>query len=268
MTRVVLSDRLFEKRNIPRPLIDDDLQPIEIPVRSELFREISARCVQGSPEKPHILYCPSEFDQEQDFLILAKGFSDLGGTFSWLPYPHGISGLDIESYLGFMQDFFKAFYSWKEASGRGGPLVVMGRSLGTGPAIDCFFRWEERCLCLLLESAFWDTKGLFKALGAGYPEGEEDPFSNREKMQGLKKPVLFIHSHGDSVVSIWNVEWLVSESRSKATQFQIVPSEGRYDLAFKGGTLYFKVIWEYILLRMGIRPKRRPRRRHGSPAKT
>jgi hypothetical protein len=114
----------------------------------------------------------------------------------------------------------------------------MGRSTGSALALEAALINQESVLCLIMESA-------------------NDTPENRKKMAAFKKPVLFLHSSRDEMVSLSEIEWLVAESRSKATQFQIVPSPSRKNLAASTGEFYFKTIRDFIHLRMGIRPKRK-----------
>jgi len=145
----------------------------------------------------------------------------------------------------------------------------MGRSIGTAAALDLAARHCEKTLALILESAF-DRTDDFLA-GKGLPQGfssEDDPFDNRSKMEQYTKPVLFLHSHADQVVNLNQIEWLVAESRSKATQLQIVPSSSREDLQEIGGELYHKIIRDFINLRLGRRPPRKKSRRLQGTAST
>ncbi|MEF3169513.1 MAG: hypothetical protein K6360_09375 [Deltaproteobacteria bacterium] len=75
-----------------------------------------------------------------------------------------------------------------------------------------------------------------------------------------------LHSSRDPVVSITQVEWLVCDSRSKATQFQIAPSPDRESLASSTGEFYANAVKDFIHLRMGRWPPRK--RRYGRTDKT
>ena len=221
--------------------------------------------VPGAKEEPHLLYFPAEYDDEQQIHYLANGFLEKGGGFYWVDYERYLLRTGLGALEGVAQEAISTFLELKPGSGITGPLVIMGRSIGIIPAIHAMQQKEEDALCLILESGFSDTLSFLKVMGVDCADlTDKDPFENKKKISSLKKAVLFLHSHSDSIVSIRDVEWLVCESRSKATQFQIVPSEGRWDLAYRGGRLYFDVIWQFIGLRMGRRPKRRPRhqRRH------
>jgi len=229
--------------------------------------ELCCRVFRGLPEEPHILFFPGEYDTEAGIFDLAGQLGRFGMTVITADY-RGCGGSGgaacISACPGDADDILRAVSEWISAQGRTGPLVIMGRSFGSGIALDLASRHCEETLCLILESAFDRTadflagKGI-EAIEIGGPD--EDPFANRTKMAGYTKPVLFLHSFRDSVVSLTQVEWVVAESRSKATQFQIVPSVSREDLVRAAGDLYYTTIRDFIHLRMGRRPKRRPRAR-------
>ncbi len=240
-------------------------EPLE--VRAEDGILIHGRVFLGEPAEPHIVFFPGEFDNPETIQDLARGFGQMGFTLVVMDYRgtgESQGKPSVEWLFSDARAFLRDVCRWKEDAGRSGPLVPMGRSFGAGVALDAAFGVQEEILALILESAFDKTSDFFQ--GHGLKEAAEavsqgpDPFANREKMKDFKPPVLFLHSHIDDIVNINQVEWLVAESRSKATQFQIVPSDGRQGLYRTGGQVYFSNIKDYLFLRMGRRPKYVPRR--------
>ncbi len=233
---------------------------------------LSCRIFRGLPEEPFVLFFPAEYDMDSDVSFLAGLLCQFGMTVTSPSYrgrgkSEGTTG--FSHLLSDSEVIFQEVLKKKDEMGCTGPLVLMGRSIGAAIALDLAARHQEATLCLVLESAFDRTddflagKGLdLKALGL---KGR-DPFCNRTKMLRYKKPVLFLHSSRDPVVSITQVEWLVCDSRSKATQFQIVPSPDRESLASSTGEFYANAVKDFIHLRMGRRPPRK--RRYDRTAKT
>lgn len=229
---------------------------------------LHCRIFSGQPEKPHIIYYPAEYESMETLTMLAEGMGEYGFNFISLDYRGvGHSGGDT-SFTELPSDadtFFLGIKEWMRREGREGRLVIMGRSLGCAPALMSAEKHEDDILCLVLESAFDKTADFLAGRGISReaasdaaPQGE-DPFANRERIRGIKKPVIFIHSPRDQVQTLTQVEWLVAESRSKSTQFQVAPSGTREDLANNVGELYCAQLRQYINLRMGIRPPRKPR---------
>jgi pimeloyl-ACP methyl ester carboxylesterase len=229
--------------------------------------DIHCRVFSGMPEEPHILFFPAEYDSEADIIDLATGFRHLGITLITMDYRGCWKSGGEPSISALPQDaeaFYQAVKDWYAAKQRTGPVVFMGRSLGSAVALDLACRHNDDSLALIMESAFDLTEGFLSGNGVQINElglSGEDPFSNSSKMSDYSKAVLFLHSHRDEVISLNQIEWLVAESRSKATQLQIVPSECREDIAEKSGDLYFAVIKDFLNRRMGRRPRRRRKRK-------
>ena len=238
---------------------------LEIPTRDNV--KLTARIFEGNSEDPHLLYLPAEYENTETLALLGEGFKKLGFTFASLDYRGcGLSGgkLSMSDLFEDAETFYQGIRDWMKQTGRTGDVVVMGRSLGSAVALDLAAKHDKGLLCLIMESAFnrssdyLSRKGVAEGLVPAVPV-----FRNREKMSSFTGPVLFIHSPRDQIQSLTEVEWLVVESRSKATQFQIAPSGTREDLASQVGDLYLEFVHQYVNLRRGVRPKRRkrPRRR-------
>ncbi len=237
-------------------------------VRAHDGTGLNCRIYSADPAKPHIVYYPAEYESEETLYMLADGMGAYGFNLASLDYrglgrSQGAASLDHLSRDA--AAFFAGIREWIAREGRADKLVIMGRSLGTAAAIMAAEKFQNEILCLVLESAFNLTSDFLLGRGVSQelvseicPDGS-DPFGNRQRMKKIEKPVLFIHSPRDQVQTLSQVEWLVMESRSKATQFQVAPSGTREDLAHCAGELYCSVLHQYINLRMGIRPPRKPR---------
>ncbi|NIA08850.1 MAG: hypothetical protein GWP10_03565 [Nitrospiraceae bacterium] len=227
-------------------------------VISEDGTEIHSRVFLGRPGEPHILFFPAEYDTESSISELASGLGKFGISLISMDY-RGCMGSAGEPSISALPQDAEAFYQvvkdWYTKAQRTGPLVFMGRSLGTAVALDLASRHVKDSLALILESAFDSTEGFLSGKGISF--SGEDLFSPRAKMLKYHKAVLFIHSHRDQVVSINAIDCLLAESRSNATQLQIVPSGCREDIMEKAGDIYFSVIRDFLNRRMGRRPHRR-----------
>jgi len=226
---------------------------------------LSARIYQAEKEdNPHFLYFPAEFETDETLELLAKGLNSVGFTliaFEYRGTGQSQGEFSLEDVFKDAETFYNAVKLWMEQQGRKGDLVVMGRSFGCTVAINLAVNHQKEILCMVLESAFDSGKVFLERSGIDVSNIPEEPiFENRAMMAEFKKPVMFIHSPRDVIQSLTEVEWLVAESRSKATQFQIAPSGTRQELANQVGDLYMEVVEQWVNLRRGIRPPRkRPR---------
>ncbi len=230
---------------------------------------LHCRIYSGQPDRPHIIYYPAEYENRETLAMLADGMGEYDFNLISLDY-RGLGESGGETSFSTLPSDTEAFYlgvkQWMEQNGRNGKLVVMGRSMGCAAAIMAAEKFQDDLLCVVLESAFDHTADFLEGRGvapdvaaSAAPRDGKDPFANRERMKKIEKPVIFIHSPRDQVQTLYQVEWLVAESRAKATQFQIAPSGTREELARTAGDLYCAVLRQYINLRMGIRPARKPR---------
>ncbi len=240
------------RENLTDGLGDAEIKPLELSSREGLRLYV----FKGAPAEPHFLYFPAEFDTAEDLLFLAAGLGQYGYTLAVVDLTGAESFHELFNRGKASRELLK---DWMLQGNRNGPMVVMGRSVGTAAALDVACSCQQELLCLILESAFHTTKALMKGLmlDIGTIREDEEPFCNKEKMSRFEKPVLFIHSQRDEIIPVQDIEWLVCESRSKASQFQIAGANSRNCLARDTGDLYFQIINNFINLRLGRRPKRR-----------
>ena len=265
LNRPEIIGSLFDKMSLDRAISGADSAAyslLNFPAADGV--ELTARIFEGSGDGPVILYFPAEYETIETLLILGEGFKIIGFNMISLDY-RGL-GLSKGSF-----SFDKAFEdavalhgqaaNWMKETGHKGGLALMGRSIGTVFALDLALRIQQELLCLIMESAFDSGRTFLIRKGIDVDLIEDGPiFENRKKMARLEKPVLFIHSPKDEIQSLTEVEWLVAESRSKATQFQIAPSGTREELAYQVNEVYMETLQLYVNLRRGIKPPRRRRR--------
>lgn len=263
----VIRDFLFRPLDLGSAAKDshdkDDCLFLDIPAADQT--RLTARIFEGNPEDPHILYLPAEYEHIESLALLGQGFKNLGFSFISLDYRGTGKSSGQLSMASLFQDaevFYQGVKDWMKDSGRTGGLVIMGRSIGSAVALDLAVAHEKELLCLIMESAFNKTRDYLTRKGIDESLIPEGPiFQNRKKMSTFEKPVLFIHSPRDVIQTLTEVEWLVVESRSKATQFQIAPSGTREELAMHVGDVYLEFVHQYVNLRRGVRPKLRRRRK-------
>ncbi len=90
-------------------------------------------------------------------------------------------------------------HDWSDG---GRPVIIMGRSLGSGPAIELATR-EPRVDGLILESGYADAVGLIRRRGLTPPNLTPEDlslFSNRHKMHRVTVPLLVLHGRDDTLI--------------------------------------------------------------------
>ncbi len=126
--------------------------------------------------------------------------------------------------------------------GRAGPLVVMGRSLGSAPAVELAASRAEDFSGLIIESGFADVVPLLELLGLpasklGVTEAHGP--RNRAKMAGITMPTLIMHAELDRIIPINEGEALFESCGDPDKAFLRVPGAGHNDIMAAAGADYF-----------------------------
>lgn len=129
------------------------------------------------------------------------------------------------------------------------PLFVMGRSLGSAPAIEITKDNEERVKGLIIESGFADTLPLARNIGIDVDSAgltEDDCFNNRKKIGEVTRPTIILHGAKDSLIPPAQAENLQSFCGARSKQFHIIPGAEHNTMIVTGGDLYFQTIKGFI----------------------
>jgi len=129
-------------------------------------------------------------------------------------------------------------------------LFLMGRSLGSIPAIELAYHYQEEVCGLIIESGsannfrrLWnyiDIKGKEAILG------EQSPFLNKVKIQHVHKPTLIIHGEYDEILPVGEGKELYQSSGSPDKEILIISGAGHNDIMIANQELYFDKIEQFI----------------------
>jgi pimeloyl-ACP methyl ester carboxylesterase len=87
--------------------------------------------------------------------------------------------------------------------GYGGPLIIMGRSLGSASALELAFHYKDEVEGLIIESGFATVEPLLELLGVRLDAaggGGTEGLSNVERIRRYDKPTLIIHAEYDHII--------------------------------------------------------------------
>lgn len=126
-------------------------------------------------------------------------------------------------------------------------LFVMGRSLGSAPAIEVALHYQDTLKGLIVESGFSDGTRLLNYLGLPVEmvTGDEE-YPNGSKMRSIHLPALFIHAADDHLIPLQEAERLYDLCPSKEKQMVVIPGAGHNTLMMVGRDRYFQAIQEFI----------------------
>ncbi len=130
-----------------------------------------------------------------------------------------------------------------------GPFFIMGRSLGSGCAIDVAALHNDEISGLIIDSGFAETIPLARKLGLD-PDRlgitEEMGFDNRKKIGQVNKPTFILHGREDQLIPLAQAEKLMAACGARSKELQIIPGADHNSLILIGGSLYFQAIRQFI----------------------
>jgi pimeloyl-ACP methyl ester carboxylesterase len=213
---------------------------------------LGSRLYPGPPNGPHILFFHGNGEIAEDYDDIGPLYNDLTISFMVVDYrgygaSQGMPGIasmlaDAHAALGRLED-------WMAAQKRTGPLWVMGRSLGSAPAIELAHACPEKINGLIIESGFSQTLPLLRRLGIpvdGLGLTDDRIFSNAGKIAAYAGPTLIIHAQYDQIIPLDHGRELLDRSPADIKKLHVVPNADHNTLMMTAGMNYFQMIRDFI----------------------
>lgn len=199
---------------------------------------------------PGILFFHGNGEIVADYDDIARIFNRMGIHFIPVDYRGYGASTGRPTFSAMMQDAQAAYgflTSWLSKRAYGGPLVVMGRSLGSAPAVDIAFRNPEAVAGLIVESGFSRILPLLSLMRIEDPAiTEEDGPLNARKIRRIVKPTLIIHAEYDQIIPFAEGEELYEASGSAEKRLLKIPNAGHNDIFQEGMEAYLEAVREFI----------------------
>jgi hypothetical protein len=128
------------------------------------------------------------------------------------------------------------------------PLFVMGRSLGSAPAVHLAAAQPAALKGLIIDSGFAHEPSLFRRLNIpdALLQAVPSVFGNAGKMARVDLPLLVIHGQRDTLIPPENGQALYDASPSAHKTIVTIPSAGHNDLLLYGIERYFAALTAFI----------------------
>lgn len=155
----------------------------------------------------------------------------------------------ISNLIGDSHPIFRGFTQVIEREGFKRSLFLMGRSLGSVPAIELAFHYQDGINGLIVESGSANNfRRLWQYLGitGEEPLGEGSLFLNKVKIRHVRKPTLVIHGEYDEIISVTEGEELYQNSGADDKKILIIPAAGHNDILLVERDLYFNTVQEFV----------------------
>ena len=214
--------------------------------------EIGGRFFLGDPKKPDLLFFHGNGEIASDYDDLGPCFHRWGLNLLVADYRgYGRSGgaPSVGTLLPDALAVFDQVQEWRTEQARTGPFLLMGRSLGSAPAIEIASQRAGKIAALILDSAFAYSLPLLKLLGIPVEAlgiREEDGFRNLEKIAFLSKPTLFIAGLRDDLIPPSESETLLQHCGAHRKELVLVPGAGHNDIFSRCGEGYFDLVARFI----------------------
>ena len=232
-----------------------EYREILIPVEESV--QIGSRLYHAGNDKPFMLFFHGNGEIVADYDDIAVIYNQLGINFMPVDY-RGYGKSDGNPTITAMMrdchvifDYVRAFM---DEEGYTGPLVVMGRSLGSASALELAYHYGDDIDGLVIESGFAYAIPLMELLGidtATIGISEEDGFNNVNKIQSYPGPTLIIHAEHDHIIPFTDAETLYRASNSQFRRFLAIPEANHNTIFAFGLSGYMRAIQEMMVYLTG-----------------
>jgi fermentation-respiration switch protein FrsA (DUF1100 family) len=213
---------------------------------------IGCRLHLGKKENPNILFFHGNGEIAHDYDPIGTVYLSHGINFIIADYRgYGISTGE-PSVSAMLSDAYTVFDQISEIlaePGHTGPIWVMGRSLGSAPAIEVAANRTGQLSGLIVESGFAGVEDLLARLGilSGVPGIDRRMyFSNADNIKTFHSPVLIIHAEHDDIIPLDHGKELYESAPAQRKDLWIVNGADHNNIFDIAGSTYFKHIKNFV----------------------
>ncbi|MBI5501675.1 MAG: alpha/beta hydrolase [Deltaproteobacteria bacterium] len=252
----------------PRPDPGDPAPPgstdLEIPVVGGAT--LHARLHPGPDGGPVVLLFHGNGEIVADYDDAAGAYRALGARLLVVDYRgYGRSTGDptpshIVRDADAVLDFVRARFAGRPAPGVAGPevtarpqgrppIIILGRSLGSAPAIHLAATRGGELAGLILESGFARTLPLLRLVGVPVERlglAEADGFDNREAMRRVTIPTLILHADQDTIIPLDDAHLNFEACAARDKKLMVVEGADHNSIMAYGGRQYWGAIGEFV----------------------
>ena len=248
----IISQRLFHPRKAYSQIKDTEKRFI-VKFKVDTDVEVCGVFHKASQVAPTILFFHGNGEIAQDYDDLGPLYSDERNiNFCVVDY-RGYGWSDGQpSFSSMMADchkIFQQFHEYLTDNNYSGPLIIMGRSLGSASAIEIAYHYQEKIDCLIIDSGFSYAYELLERLGipkALLPEEREGEANTLRLMEKITIPSLIIHGELDIIIPVNNGQALYDHCASLEKELLIIPRAGHNNLLLIGFNEYMTSVELFI----------------------
>ena len=213
-------------------------EELSIPVAGG--EKIGGRLYTAGPMSPTLLFFHGNGEIVEDYHDLGTLYARMGCNFmpvDYRGYGRSSGTPSVTAMMGDCHDILTYAAGHLSERGHGGPIVAMGRSLGSASAIELAYHYPDRVRGLVVESGFARIVPLLRLLGVDakrYGITEESSFDNGRKIAAYRGPTLIIHAEKDHIIPFEDGTMIYSMSGS-ANKRMLEIKEADHNTVFQYG---------------------------------
>ncbi len=221
---------------------------IDIMIPVEKDEKIGARFHMAEKQSPNILFFHGNGEIVADYDDLGPLYNKLGINFlpvGYRGYGRSTGKPCVSSMMNDCHAVFDFVKTWLAKNKYSGPLIVMGRSLGSASAIEIADSHKNTISGLILESGFAYAGPLLQILGID-PDAigfkEETGFRNVDKIKTFDKPALIIHAEQDHIIPFSDGQALYNACSASDKTLLEIPEANHNDIFMRGFSEYMSAV--------------------------
>jgi alpha-beta hydrolase superfamily lysophospholipase len=212
---------------------------------------ISCRFYLQREDSPSILYFHGNGEVASDYDFIAPIYNRQGMNIFIADYRGYGSSDGSPTFKAAVEDahpIFNVFRQLLHEKKCTGNMYIMGRSMGSLPAVELALHYQEQLKGLIIDSGF---ASLLKGLrNLGFPIeafGLEDAdFPNLTKIRKVALPTLIMHGQNDTLIPSSEARDLYKNSGAEDKRLLIIPHADHNDIIIIGIQEYFKALSDFI----------------------
>ena len=243
MTSIFDSKEFNQNLFFPRPDSSEDSGSAdEILIEVEPNCKVHVRRHSSSKAKFSLLFFHGNGEIVSDYDGLAKYFNALGCELVVCDFRGYGKSEGTPSLRNALKDA-STIYNYLKNNGKlKSHVCVMGRSLGSAPAIELCVRFSG-ISCCVLESGYADPLPLVERRGLRIDKitlEENKLFNNSEKIRLINCPILIMHGEDDFLINPKEAKLNYQNAGSKYKVLDILKGVGHNDMMMAHDNSYFK----------------------------
>jgi len=221
---------------------------IDILIPVEKDDKIGARFHMAEKQGPNILFFHGNGEIVADYDDLGPLYNKMGINFlpvDYRGYGRSTGRPTVTAMMNDSHAIFSFVKKWLLEHFYTGPIIVMGRSLGSASAIEIAFSHKDKINGLILESGFAWTGPLLRILGID-PDAigfkEETGLRNVDKIKAFDMPSLIIHAELDHIIPFSEGQALYNACSASDKTLLEIPGANHNDIFMRGLSEYIAAV--------------------------